>query len=112
MGAAYRNTEIEDTDAIKDLLNNLRVDIKTSSDFSTFKFFDNEFQPFLKEYGFTTSIYNQISNEVSFKKLLAQIYSDTPLILKTVKTKITAKYDDRMATNSSYGMEIKFSDEY
>lgn len=57
--------------------------------------FDTEFKRFLHEHGLPTTIYDVPANELSFKKLLTEILSDTPLVVKTVKkTKITLKFKD------------------
>lgn len=56
----------------------------------TFQFFDTEFISFLEQYKISKEKYVDPKNNVSFKKMLAQIYKDTPLIVTlTKKFKIT-----------------------
>ncbi|MEW6616845.1 MAG: hypothetical protein AB1333_00225 [Patescibacteria group bacterium] len=105
------HTEIEDTKAIKDLLQKIKLPPKSKEhlealyDFGLFRSFDREFRLFLKEYGFITTIYKKKEETILFKKILRQIYSDTALIIKTIKkTKITLTSGDVENPYYSFGV--------
>lgn len=59
--------------------------------FLSYKPFHKEFKIFLKEQNISTTIYNPGNEVTIFKinKFLTEIYSDTPLIIKEEKRKIT-----------------------
>lgn len=51
----------------------------------TFQFFDTEFINFLKHYQIPIQNYTNVPYNLAFKKLLSQIYADTPLIVTLIK---------------------------
>lgn len=71
-----------------------------------FSFFHQEFKLFLKEFDLPTNIYdnsNPPSAKGIFNRLLAQIYSDTPLVLKTTTEK-RITFSNVKGKGGSYGL--------
>ncbi len=72
----------------------------------TFQFFDTEFVAFLNQYGISTEQYTTHQYNVAFKKLLAQIYNDTPLIV-TLTKKFQIKTNSGIFTTSDSGTQFE-----
>ncbi len=80
------HAQIDYTDPVKELVDGLiKSDSKAHSDIVNMHSFFEEFEKFLNEYSLTTSIFNSQRSKSEFRDLLQSIYSDTPLIVKTVK---------------------------
>lgn len=90
--------EINNTKAIRPLLDEIiEGNSNAGMSFFTFEPFHKDLNLFVKEYNLPKNKYNNII----FNKLLSQIYTDTPLIVKnTEETIITWK---GKSGNSSYG---------
>lgn len=70
-----------------------------------FTHFHESFLKFLKAFDLPTTIYSDPRNRSKLNRLLAQIYSDTPVILKEVKkTKITMKFQDSSKSGLSFSV--------
>lgn len=96
--------EIEDTSAIKDYLDNLIAGRDGSSSLEFFKIFHDEFSEFINEYDFPDFIYKKSGQAGKFSRLLSEIYSETPLILKKEKKKLVWKnHPELSAGPSSFG---------
>ncbi len=103
------HAEIEDMDAVKDIIDRILAgDKETIMHFVlAFNGFHRAFIKFLAAYKCTHSIYDKPFTTHAFNKLLSQIYTDTPLIIKTTqKTKIIWKGIADEST-SNYGGSIK-----
>lgn len=84
-------------------------DMESGSAVLTFQFFDKEFIAFLKQYEISSELYKTLVYNLAFKKLLAKIYSDTPLIV-TLEKKFEIKTNSGLFTTSpdQTKMEIGF----
>lgn len=77
------HSKINNVGAVRDILDGIIArKVKAGADLVVqFKTFHEEFQKFLKEYKFTTTIYESPDNKFPFEMHLSQIYADTPLIV-------------------------------
>jgi len=63
---------------------------------------DEEMRRFMQMYNFSTSIFQNDETIIQFHRILGQIYSDTPLILRKVtKKKITFRVEENSGRNSA-----------
>lgn len=86
------HTEIEDTKAVRDLLQRMIAsDDKAHEEFVTFAPLHDALKGFLKNTGLTTSLYDTPKRQMQFDRLLAEIYTDTPLFLKDRATGTEAR---------------------
>ena len=100
--------QIDNTDPVNEDLKNFD-DILVSYKFLQYELFDKEFKKLLKEYGIETTIYQSLKSILEFHQLLSEIYSDTPIIIKTIKRrKITIKKGELQAVNVG-GMKVYVS---
>lgn len=75
----------------------------------TYQYFETEFLDFLREYEISSGVYSQTENRMSFKRLMAKIYSDTPLIVTfTKKFKITTNEGTFTKTNLDTKLEVGY----
>lgn len=83
------HAEIDNVDPIRKTIDNIIAgsDSAIINLVMAFNNFHIEFRKFLQEYGFSTSIYHEKINKEIFNNLLSQIYTDTPLIIKTTTKK-------------------------
>lgn len=81
------HAEIDNIDPISDELMNFPDDLLDSHNFLAYKGFHKEINIFLKEYNIQTNIYKNFENLLNFSQKLTDIYSDTPLIVKSTKKK-------------------------
>ena len=79
------HAEINDVDSISEILQ--RPGENTISLFHLYVDFDKEFKKFLDKNNLETSIFTEKKILIEFHHLLSEIYTDTPLILKTIKKK-------------------------
>jgi len=94
------HAQIDDVDAVSNILTS-SSDLGVVELIHNYSQFDEEFERFLKEYRLSTKIFQDNSLLHKFHYLLSNIYSDTPLILKTTtKDKITFKKIDAWGENS------------
>lgn len=103
------HSEIDNIEPVKDLVDKILAgDNKMILHLVlAFNIFHVEFNKFLRDYKFTSSIYKNPTARHAFNRLLSQIYTDTPLIIKTTqKTKLTWKGISEGST-SSYGGSFK-----
>lgn len=83
--------QIDNTDPVSEDLQNFDDTIVVHK-FLQYEQFDKEFKRFLSEYKIDTDIYSNLKSRLEFHQLLIEIYSDTPVIVKTIKKrKITIK---------------------
>ena len=100
------HAEIENVAPIKEVLDGVKkADAQAQFDFITHEPFQTEFNNFLSEYSLVTNIYKTAITVNVFNRLLRSIYSDTPLVIKTVrKTKIILK---EVGVGGVYQIEVK-----
>jgi len=79
--------EIENVEPIRPLLNSVIEGNRIAeANFVSFTPFYKEFSEFLIEYDLPKDVFGR-NNWLMFDKFLSQIYSDTPLIIKTITRK-------------------------
>jgi hypothetical protein len=76
---------INDTDSVSEILS--EPDKAAVSLMHLYQDFDEELKRFLSIHNLTTKIFSDRGNQVKFHHLLSEIYSDTPLIVKTTSRK-------------------------
>jgi hypothetical protein len=64
----------------------IKGDMSAGAPILTFEVFQTEFLDFLAQYGISSEVYKIPENNISFRKLLAKIYADTPIIVTLIKT--------------------------
>jgi hypothetical protein len=118
-GAKYRklkfycnwalHPEIERIDSVRDLLKGvIDIDDQARMDFFQFKPFYEELEEFAEEYNLSSVIPKTPVEQHLMGKLLSQIYSNTPLIIKDVKKKII--WINSGTGEYSYGGSFKITD--
>jgi len=100
------HAQIDNTNPIDDEMMNDYDSLLLSVDFLSFTTFDNELARFLEEHKLETNIYKDRESLYKFHKILVEIYSDTPLIVRYIKRrKLTIK------PNESNLLGLSISDE-
>ncbi len=93
------HAQIEDVDSISKTLQKPGENVILL--FHLFTSLDKELKKFLDNYGIQTHIFSDRKTLIKFHNLLTEIYTDTPLILKTIsKKKITFHKDESFGENS------------
>ncbi len=64
----------------------IQGDMNAGAPILTFEVFQTEFLDFLTQYGISAEVYKMPENNITFRKLLAKIYADTPIIVTLIKT--------------------------
>lgn len=85
------HTEIENTDAVYEELIDFFV---IGHESYLYKPFHTEMKKFLIENSIDTLIYKEMKNTLAFENILDEIYSDTPLFIRSKNIKITLKKGD------------------
>lgn len=80
--------QIDNTDPVSEELKDFPEDMSGGNKIILHRTFHEELRKFLKEYKIETTIYKTIQNTLDFGITLAEIYADTPLIIKYTKKKI------------------------
>ena len=95
------HAQIDDTDFISKILENLGTGMLSLMHF--YLDFDKEFKKFLSKHKLTTKIFLNNQTLTNFHHILSEIYSDTPLIVKTIrKKKITFTKLESFDKNSGF----------
>lgn len=103
------HSQIDNTDAIKDVLGTVIDRPEDASDFFNYRPLDQDLKKFLTDYNLPSTIYNTNETERIFKEILTRIYSDTPLIVKQVKkTKITI---NEVIIHGAHGIDFSVTHE-
>ena len=93
------HAQIEDVDSISKPLQKPGENV--ISLFHLFTDFDKELKKFLGDHDIQTSIFTNRETLIKFHHLLTEIYTDTPLILKTIsKKRITFRKEESFGKNS------------
>lgn len=69
----------------KELKQFIEGDFDAATPMLTYQVFEKEFLAFLKQYQIPADNYKALKNNIAFKKLLAKIYAETPLIVTLTK---------------------------
>lgn len=103
------HAQIDHTDPVKELVDGLiNSEGKAHSDIVNMHSFFDEFEKFLNEYSLSTSIFDSQRSKCEFRDLLQNIYSDTPLVVKTVKKQKITLTD--VSHQNSRSITIKLDD--
>ena len=95
------HAQIEDVDSIIKTLQ--KPGENAISLFHLFVDFDKELKKFLDNHSIQTNIFTNRKTLIKFHNLLTEIYTDTPLILKTIsKKKITFRKEESFGENSGF----------
>lgn len=98
------HTSINSTGRVEDELKQFIYDV-FENDFIDFKHFRNEFKVFLEEFNLPKSIVEDSEKFNNFRKILVDIYSDTPLYLRgNINQKITLNGSTYTTKNQHYGV--------
>lgn len=79
------HSQIDDTDSISKILEEPGKAV--FSLMHLYPDFDKEFKEFLSQHNLTTKIFSNKLTHTKFHHLLSEIYSDTPIIIKTTRKK-------------------------
>lgn len=98
------HTNIDSTGRVEDELRQF-IDNVFENDFIDFKHFRNEFKVFLEEFNLPKYIVEENEKFNNFRKILIDIYSDTPLYLRgNINKKITLNESTYTTKNQHYGV--------
>lgn len=101
--------QIDDTNVVSEELGSFPDDVVSSHKFLMYETFHKELKSFLEKYSLQTNIYKDNDSVFKFNKLLTDIYTDTPLVVKSIKKKIITLKSGEYTKETIGGTPVKIS---